>query len=82
MSTEDTSPWLLGELWQQTPPEGEMFIWAYRWEGLWRTGLGYWTVTKGQWRDAYDWNGKHHERATWFHPMPGKPGQTGEFTRA
>jgi dCMP deaminase len=49
----------------------------FRLEGLkkmvWKTGLGYWTITKGQWRDAYDWNGSAQERATHFHPMPSPP---------
>lgn len=60
--------------WTKTPPPGEMFIWAYRKDdGGWNIGLGYWTVTSGQWRDAYNWNGNHHTRATHFHPMPSPP---------
>lgn len=66
------------DLWTTDRPTPEntdhqMFIWAYREEGRWKTGLGYWTITKGQWRDAYDWNGSAQERATHFHPMPSPP---------
>lgn len=58
-------------LWTKEPPPGEMFIWAYKKDdGKWATGLGYWTVTPGQWRCAHEWNRDHHRRATQFHPMP------------
>lgn len=62
-------------LWLGEPPKGGMFIWAY-WDAekaTWATGLGYWTVTPGQWRDAYNWNGNYHELATHFLQMPEPP---------
>lgn len=59
------------DLWTSEPPEGGMFIWAYRKDdGRFATGLGYWTVTAGQWRCAHEWNADHHKLATMFHPMP------------
>lgn len=64
------------ELWTTEKPtpestEGNMFIWAYYDRGKWQIGLGYWTVTKGQWADAYAMDAK--QRATHFHPMPVPP---------
>lgn len=64
------------DLWTTERPtpkstNNQMFIWAYRWEGDWKIGLGYWTVTEGQWHDAYGGDAKY--RATWFHPMPEPP---------
>ncbi len=63
--------------WTKEPPKGEMFIWAY-WNDekrTWQTGLGYWTVTKDKWADAYNGFGSspHISRATHFHPMPDPP---------
>jgi hypothetical protein len=66
------------DLWTTEAPKGEMFIWTYwcSYRQRWQTGLGYWTVTKGQWADAYgDSDGKR--KATHFHPMPKPPESPG-----
>lgn len=61
---------MLGGGWVDTPPKGEMFIWARpKYDGKWNLGLGYWNVSGG-WCDAY--NGIT-EGAIRFHPMPAPP---------
>ena len=64
------------DLWTTKRPtpestEDQMFIWAYYKGSRWQLGLGYWTVTKGQWHDAYGSDAKRY--ATHFHPMPSPP---------
>lgn len=64
------------DLWSDTPPKGEMFIWVSPNEtGGWSCGLGYWTVTEGQWANLNGprWRDKSKLK---YHPMP-DPTQTG-----
>ncbi len=54
----------------ETAPKDEMFIWTYRLDGKWRTGLAYRNVSGG-WSDAYGGDAPRH--ATHWAPMPPPP---------